>query len=67
MLDLKNTTNLEIIGEAIQRSTVEKQRQLLARLPRLLHLDFASFGLLKLAEDSFDFWNNPEDAIYDTF
>jgi predicted DNA-binding antitoxin AbrB/MazE fold protein len=25
-----------------------------------------TFGWLKAAEQSFDFWNNPADAVYDT-
>jgi predicted DNA-binding antitoxin AbrB/MazE fold protein len=25
-----------------------------------------AFGWLKAAEKSFDFWNNPDDAVYDT-
>jgi hypothetical protein len=25
-----------------------------------------TFGWLKAAEKSFDFWNNPADAVYDT-
>src|SRR3989338_6028007 len=56
---------IEQIGNAIERSKPEEQRQLLARLPRLLGMSAEDIGWLKAAESSFEFWNNDEDAIYD--
>jgi len=31
-----------------------------------MHLSFANVAYLKLAESSFQFWENSDDAIYDT-
>lgn len=61
---MQNLT-VEEIESAIEHSKPEEQRQLLARLPRLLGISAEDFGWLKVAESSFEFWNNDEDAIYD--
>ncbi len=53
------------IANAIQKCRPEEQRELLVQLPHLLNLDLGDFALLKIAEDSFDFWNNPDDTLYD--
>lgn len=53
------------IETVIAKAKPEQQRRLLARLPRLLKISAADIALLKLAEGSFDFWDNPDDAIYD--
>ena len=52
------------IEESIRKAKPEEQRRFLARLPYLL-LSLDTFALLKTAERSFQFWNNPEDAVYD--
>ncbi len=57
---------LRDIEERIQRSKPEEQRELLAKLPHLLKLPPSDLEFLKLAEDSFDFWNNPDDVVYDS-
>lgn len=57
--------SLEKIEAALERAKPEEQRRFLTRLPHLLKLHPDDTALLKLAEPSFDFWNNPEDAIYD--
>ena len=54
------------IAKAIQESQPEEQRELLAQLPHLLDLDAGDFAFLKIAEDSFDFWNNLDDTVYDS-
>lgn len=56
---------LNQIETVIAKAKPEQQRRLLARLPRLLKISAADITLLKLAEGSFDFWDNPDDAIYD--
>jgi hypothetical protein len=66
MMNTQTLQNLEVIEKAISKAPAEKQRRFLARLPHLLRIDSRDFGLLKLAESSFEFWNNPDDAIYDT-
>lgn len=59
------TKLLPRIARAIQESKPEEQRELLTKLPHLLKIEPADFAFLKLAEQSFDFWNNLDDAIYD--
>ena len=51
---------------AIKKFKPEKQRKLLIKLPRLLNIKAEDLHLLKLAEQSFKFWENSEDSIYDT-
>jgi hypothetical protein len=38
----------------------------LAALPKLLKRAEIDFAALKLVEPSFQFWENPDDAMYDT-
>ena len=56
---------LEQIEKAISLSGRDAQQRLLKDLPRLLHIQDVDQGLLKIAEPSFEFWNNPEDEVYD--
>jgi len=58
--------SLHEVEEAIARFRPEEQRRLLAKLPRLLKLPQTDLAYLKLAEASFQFWENTADAIYDT-
>ena len=53
------------IAAAIKRANPEEQRELLAQLPHLLNMEYADVALLRLAEGSFSFWDNPDDSIYD--
>ncbi len=53
------------IEKAISKANFEQQKRLLADLPHLLKIHAADLGLLKAAEPSFDFWNNPDDIVYD--
>lgn len=56
---------IDQIEAVIARAKPQQQRQLLADLPRLLKLSVSDMALLKLAETSFEFWDNPDDAVYD--
>ncbi|MBI5873643.1 MAG: hypothetical protein HZB36_05820 [Candidatus Omnitrophica bacterium] len=56
---------LENVEKKVSRLGVEEQRRFLCDLPRLLKIPLDDLLLLKAAEKSFDFWNNPEDKIYD--
>lgn len=56
---------LQEIEQAIQNADPEKQRTLLRDLPHLLRIPLADLALLKVAEPSFDFWNNLDDVVYD--
>jgi len=58
--------SLKKIEESIQKSKPEEQQKLLRKLPYLLNIPLEDYNLLKLSEPSFDFWNNPDDVIYDS-
>jgi hypothetical protein len=53
------------IEQAIKELDRPSQQELLKNLPKLLDLTPDSFALLKVAEPSFEFWNNTEDSVYD--
>ena len=53
------------IGQAIEKLDVKEQVQLLRDLPQLLKVSPDDLAWTRLAEPAFEFWNNPEDAIYD--
>lgn len=59
-------TSLQDIESAIKNLSPEEQRELLSTLWKLLNLSAEDVALLKTAESAFTFWDNPEDAIYDT-
>jgi len=58
--------SLNEIEEAILFLKKEDQLKLTAELPVILKLPNDTLSLLKLAEPSFEFWNNPEDSVYDS-
>jgi hypothetical protein len=53
------------ISEAIEQLDVHDQMRLLSDLPAHLKIRPDDVAWLKAAEPTFEFWNNPEDAIYD--
>jgi hypothetical protein len=53
------------INAAIEKLDVAEQLQLLQSLPLHLKISPEDLAWTKLAESSFEFWDNPEDAIYD--
>ena len=53
------------ISEAIAHLDVREQIRLLEDLPAHLKIQPDDVAWLKAAEPAFEFWNNPEDAIYD--
>ena len=53
------------ISEAIERLNVKEQVELLRILPQHLKISAEDLAWSRLAEPAFEFWNNPEDAIYD--
>ena len=55
------------IEEAILQLKEDDQRRLVADIYNLLGISIDDLLLLRVAEPSFGFWNNPEDAVYDTF
>lgn len=58
--------SLQDVEHAIEQFPPEQQRRLLVELPHLLKISALDFASLRLAESSFQFWENPDDAIYDT-
>jgi len=56
---------IDQVETIIAKAEPEQQRQFLAHLPRLLKLSTLDIELLKSAEGSFGFWDNPDDTIYD--
>ena len=58
------STGLEIT-DAIERLDVKAQVARLRERPRHLKISPEDLAWARVAEGSFDFWDNPEDAIYD--
>jgi len=58
------STVLEIT-DAIEKLDVKAQVALLRELPQHLKISPEDLAWTRAAEGSFDFWDNPEDAIYD--
>ena len=56
---------LQKVEQEISQLEAREQKKLLEDLPRLLKIPVDDILLLRVAEKSFDFWNNPEDSIYD--
>ena len=59
------STVLEI-NAAIEKLGVDEQIRLLETLPEHLKISPDALAWSRLAEPAFEFWNNSEDAIYDT-
>jgi hypothetical protein len=53
------------IAEAIERLDVREQVRLLGELSAHLKIKPEDVAWLKASERSFDFWENPEDAVFD--
>jgi len=53
------------IEKAVRSLKAEDQRKLLRDLPSLINLSMADWARLKAAEQSFAFWDNDQDAVYD--
>lgn len=58
------STVLEIT-DAIEKLDIKTQVALLRELPQHLKISPEDLAWARVAEGSFDFWDNPEDAIYD--
>ena len=58
-------STVQEISQAIEHLDVRDQMRLLHDLPTHLKIQPDDVAWLKVAEPAFEFWNNPEDAIYD--
>jgi hypothetical protein len=57
--------SIKQLEEVLSKANPKEQRVFLARLPKILKISWSDLSLLKASQESFDFWNNKEDAIYD--
>ena len=57
--------SLDEIKEAIKNLNEQEKQELLKELPQLLQIPSEKLAWMKLAESSFEFWDNEEDQIYD--
>ena len=62
---MKRESPLDEIERALAGADLETQKRFLSHLPRLLKLSPAELGFLRAAESAFEFWNHPEDEVYD--
>jgi hypothetical protein len=53
------------ISQAIDKLDVKEQVELLRVLPQHLKISMDDLAWSRLSESAFEFWDNPEDAIYD--
>ena len=53
------------ISHAIEQLDVKDQVELLRILPKHLKISPEDLAWSRLGEPAFEFWDNPEDAIYD--
>ena len=60
-----NMSTVAEITQAIDQLDARSQFQLLEQLPSHLKIKVEDIGWLRAAESAFEFWDNPEDAIYD--
>jgi len=58
-------STIQEISEAIEQLNVSDQVRLLHELPAHLKIQPDDVAWLRAVEPAFEFWNNPEDAIYD--
>ena len=64
-VSINGMSTVREITDAIERLDVKSQFQLLGDLPRHLKISPDDIAWSRLAEPAFEFWNNPDDAIYD--
>jgi hypothetical protein len=61
----RSMSTIAEITRAIDQLDARSQVQLLKQLPSYLKVNVEDIGWLRAAGSAFDFWENPEDAIYD--
>ncbi|HUG09459.1 MAG TPA: hypothetical protein VMM36_00510 [Opitutaceae bacterium] len=58
-------SSVEEIEKAIERLDVREQIRLVRDLPTHLKFSPEDMAAWRVAESGFQFWDNPDDAIYD--
>jgi hypothetical protein len=61
----KPMSTVQEISAAIEQLDIHDQIRLLHDLPAHLKIQPDDVAWLKAAEPAFEFWNNPDDAVYD--
>ena len=57
--------SLKEVENAVEQFNPQEQRHLLSKLLSAMNITIEDLALLKVAESAFDFWDNPEDSVYD--
>ncbi len=57
--------SLKDLTDAIEHLNQQDQKILLSKLLSLQKISLDDLSLLRVAEPSFGFWDNPEDSLYD--
>ncbi len=63
---MSTTDRLKRAEEYITGLSSREQAELLKHLPKILEEKGSDLSYTQLAESAFDFWDNPDDAKYDT-
>jgi hypothetical protein len=56
---------IDKIFDEIKNLSEDEQKEFLSLLPKALNLSPEDLLWARLAESAFDFWDNPDDQIYD--
>jgi hypothetical protein len=56
---------IDKIFDEIKNLSEDEQKEFLSLLPKALNLSPEGLLWARLAESAFDFWDNPDDQIYD--
>jgi len=56
---------IDKIFEEIKNLSEDEQKEFLSLLPKALNLSPEDLLWARLAESAFDFWDNPDDQVYD--
>jgi hypothetical protein len=56
---------IDKIFDEIKNLSEDEQKEFLSLLPKALNLSPEDLLWARLAESAFDFWDNPDDQVYD--
>lgn len=62
----KTSSQVKKLEIEIKKLSPKEQQRLLAVLLEILDISTEDVALLKAAENAFSFWDNAEDAVYDS-
>ena len=62
---MESKLSVKDVVEAINMLSSDERAELVSVLPAILRLTPDDYGWLQVAERSFAFWDNDDDAIYD--